>query len=269
MKILNIFLCTILSSVRAFNTIPTKNSNLLKSSPIDVLPNKVEPSILFFPGKLIRNIPKEMYNGFVSKLENNYDVSIAKDKMSENKELLENSENICIVSHSTSANDVIELVKKTNISSKVILIDPIEYVYFKNENYLGNYNFDMNNLEEQISEFLEANKIDLFFKTVFKKEPKIKPIDNSVLVLQSKMSKMWRIFPPVPPLHKYSLDLKQMKNKQIETIDDYGHYDILDSSWANILHNSVSKGAQNRDDEFIEEYKSKLVDKINNFINTD
>tara|TARA_Y100000389_G_scaffold200460_2_gene240969 strand:+ start:29991 stop:30800 length:810 start_codon:yes stop_codon:yes gene_type:complete len=269
MKILNILLCTILTSVNGFNTIQTKTKNVLKSSPIEVVPNKVEASILFFPGKLFRNIPKEMYNGFVSKLNNNYDVSIAKDNMNENKELLESSENICIVSHSTSANDVVELIKKTNITSKVIFIDPIEYVYFKNENYLDNYNFDMNNLEEQISEFLEANKIDLFFKSVFKKEPKMKPIDNSVLVLQSKMSNMWRVFPPVPPLNKYSLDLKQLKNKQIDTIDDYGHYDILDSSWANLMHNSVSKGAKNRDDEFIEEYQSKLVDKINTFINSD
>ena len=81
-------------------------------------------------------------------------------------------------------------------------------------------------------------------------------INNKVLVLNSKISNRWKIFPPIPHNGKYAIDLKL--KKEIRVIDDYGHFDILDTTWAN-AHNSFSKGSSLRDSDNIENYHQILV----------
>ena len=48
-----------------------------------------------------------------------------------------------------------------------------------------------------------------------------------------------------------------------KTNDMYGHFDILDSQWANIIHSSISKGTNNRDEvEFYHEEIAKVIEEL-------
>ena len=232
-------------------------------------------TIIFFPGKLNRAIPEEMYGDFLSKLREQTKVCVAKDSYDDNYALLNTlseNEKICIVSHSTSANDALNLCKRLSddcIVDNIVLIDPIDYLFFKNDYNLDK--FDLMNMlesaqefEENISDFIEANKFELLKNALFSKNDyENKKINSKVLVLNTKLSKRWKIIPPIPPISKYSINLKHIRKKTVRNIDAYGHFDILDTPWANMVHNSISKGAADRDAENIENYHTILTDIIN------
>ena len=157
----------------------------------------------------------------------------------------------------------------------MILIDPIDYLFFKNDFDFNEFNVfkfleQTQDLEENISSFIEADKFELIMNNIFKSDSNNKKnkINNKVLVLNSKISNRWKIFPPIPPISKYAIDLKKLKKKEIRTIDDYGHFDILDTTWANAAHNSFSKGSSLRDSDNIENYHQILVENIDSFTNS-
>ena len=50
------------------------------------------------------------------------------------------NDNLCIVAHSTSANDAIELCQNSKSISSLILIDPIDYLFFKNDFDFNEFN---------------------------------------------------------------------------------------------------------------------------------
>lgn len=237
-------------------------------------------TIIFFPGKLNRAIPEEMYGDFLSKLRKQTKVCVAKDTYEDNYALLETlskNEKICIVSHSASANDALNFCKRVSsddcIVDNIVLIDPIDYLFFKNDYNLDN--FDLMNMlesaqefEENISDFIEANKFELLKNALFSKHDyENKKINSKVLVLNTKLSKRWKIIPPIPPISKYSIDLKHIRKKNVRNIDAYGHFDILDTPWANMVHNTISKGSAGRDAENIENYHTILTDIINQELN--
>lgn len=231
-------------------------------------------SVLFFPGKINRMLPRELYNSFLNKLSENRNTYIATPSLENNIKIVSNittNENLCIVAHSTSANDAIELCKNSENIASLVLIDPIDYIFFKNDFNSDQFNVfkfleQSQDLEESISSFIEADKFELFMNSVFKpngnKKNKLK---NKVLVLNSKISNRWKIFPPIPPISKYSINLRNIKKKELHVIDNYGHFDILDATWANLVHNSFSKGSPLRDNDNIETYHETLVHHIDKF----
>ena len=56
-------------------------------------------------------------------------------------------------------------------------------------------------------------------------------------------------------------ELIKNKNKKLITIPEYGHFDILDSQWADAIHGSLSKGTNNRDE--VEKYHEEIARYIN------
>ena len=232
-------------------------------------------TIIFFPGKFNRAIPQEIYGDFLSKLREHTKVCVAKDSYDENYALIKDiseEEQVSIVSHSTSANEVLDLCKGLPDNGgvgNIVLIDPIDYLFFKNDFNLDQFDLmkmfeSAQDFEEKVSSFIEANKFELLKNALFSKnEHGNNKITSKVLVLSTKMSKRWKIIPPIPPISKYSINLKPIKNKVVRNIDTYGHFDIFDAVWANMLHNSISTGAAARDSENIENYHSILVDIIN------
>ena len=48
--------------------------------------------------------------------------------------------------------------------------------------------------------------------------------------------------------------------------EDYGHSDILDSLWSDLMHATISKGNENRDQQNLDNYHLWLAGEINNFI---
>ena len=265
MKVLSLLFCAHFVSAFQPTTDNSKIEGVLKSNTLDIVPIPQRRTILFYPGKISRVLPQEMYHNFIDKLKENNDVHIANEKNSYNTEFLEENSNAHVVAHATGANDAIELIRKTNFTNNFVLIDPIEYLHFKpNKDY--DIQFNVDNLEETISDFLEANKFELVMKQIFKKKDDKNPITNSALVLQSQMSSRWRVFPPIPPISKYSINLGDIKNKKIKTVEEYGAFDILDQTWGNFLHNTVAKGSSNRESEHISTYHTILVDHIDEFL---
>jgi hypothetical protein len=232
-------------------------------------------SILFFPAKLKQNMPNELYSNFLFKLGEQYEIYIGKDNMEENKKLIQeipDNENLCIVSHSSSANDAIELSEDVTIK-KLVLIDPIEF-HKKNEvsNPLSNLMINADEFDNKINDFLEADKIEMVKNAIWKKKENKEDNINlnnisNVLILKNKISEKWRFIPPIPPIDYLSIDIDNIKsdNKNITNLDFFGHFDILDSPWANFAHKTVSKGNQNRENSNIEEYHKYLVNLINDF----
>mgnify|MGYP001177023825 CR=1 FL=1 len=231
-------------------------------------------SVLFFPGKLNRVLPRELYNSFLNKLSGNRNTYVATPSLENNMKLVSNittNENLCVVSHSTSANDAIELCQNSENIASLVLIDPIDYLFFKNDFDFDQFNVfkfleQTQDLEENISSFIEADKLELFMNSVFKPNSNKKTkLNNKVLVLNSKISNRWKIFPPIPPISKYAINLRKIKKKEIRVIDDFGHFDILDTTWANAAHNTFSKGSPLRDPDNIESYHETLVEHIDTF----
>jgi len=235
-------------------------------------------SVLFFPGKLNNMLPRELYNNFLNKLSENRNIYVATPSIENNIKLVSDitmNDNLCIVAHSTSANDAIELCQNSKSISSLILIDPIDYLFFKNDFDFNEFNVfkfleQTQDLEENISSFIEADKFELIMNNIFKSDSNNKKnkINNKVLVLNSKILNRWKVFPPIPPISKYAIDLKKLKKKEIRIIDDYGHFDILDTTWANAAHNSFSKGSSLRDSDNIENYHQILVENIDSFTNS-
>lgn len=237
----------------------------------------VDVPILFYPGKFNRMIPQELYSDFISKLRKHRKVYVANDSSASEMDEdflkdIADSNGLCVVSHSTSANDVLELCKTIDegFVETVVLIDPIEHLFFKNDFNLGNFELidilaNAEQFEDKVSEFIAANKFDLLRKALFgKKDVHEKKLNSKVMVLNSRLSKRWKVLPPIPPISKYSLDLKHIRNKEVHLIEDYGHFDILDAPWATIMYNTVARGAVSRDTGNINEYHTILVDLINN-----
>tara|TARA_B100000902_G_C27200545_1_gene858813 strand:- start:121 stop:1098 length:978 start_codon:yes stop_codon:yes gene_type:complete len=240
----------------------------------DVETQQVPKPILFYPGKFNRMIPQEFYGNFLSKLREHRKVYVANDSNVDNDAFIKDmtqTNGLCIVSHSTSANDVLELCKNIDdgFVDNLILIDPIDYIFFKNDFSLGKFDLvkmleSAEDFEENISAFIESNKFELLKNSLFSKgDGSKRKIKSKVLVLNTRMSKRWKIFPPIPPISKYSVNLKSIRNKVVQQIETYGHFDILDAPWANMIHNTISKGATSRDTDNIENYHTILVKLIN------
>ena len=230
--------------------------------------------VLFYPGKLNRLIPQEFYSDFISKLRKHREVYVANDSSDIDEDFMKgivNGTGVCLVSHSTSANHVLDLCKTIDegFVEHIVLIDPIEHLFFKNDFPMVKLDLseileNAEEFEQTISEFIEANKFDLLRKSLFgKKDANDKKLNSKVLVLNSRLSNRWKVFPPIPPVSKYSLNLKHIRNKEIRVIEDYGHFDILDAPWATMMYNTVARGSVSRDTENIEAYHAILVDYIN------
>ena len=126
--------------------------------------------------------------------------------------------------------------------------------------------------DNKINDFLEADKIEMVKNAIWKKKENKEDNINlnnisNVLILKNKISEKWRFIPPIPPIDYLSIDIDNIKsdNKNITNLDYFGHFDILDSPWANFAHKTVSKGNQNRENSNIEEYHKYLVNLINDF----
>ena len=48
--------------------------------------------------------------------------------------------------------------------------------------------------------------------------------------------------------------------------EKFGHSDILNPMWSDIMHNTISKGSDDRDETILDEYHEWLAETINKFI---
>lgn len=207
---------------------------------------KNQPKIIFFTGGNSL-MPSDIYSDFISKLKKNYDVSIIKNSYNSNKNSLQlieqlfeysSEKEIIPIGHSSGCTTLLNYCYKLKNVNKCILLDPVD-----------------NNLNKDIN--IKFNKI---------------------LQINAEKSYKWKInksldffknpIPKVPFIPVFSMDTKNIcKNSNITNIEikNYGHCDILDTAFSNMMHNSFAEGNDNRNS--LNEYKLLLNELIILFIN--
>ena len=216
-------------------------------SPIYELENVVRkemPCVLFFTG-LNSVIPGEIYDTFLSHLSNQgVSVYVAGPNMEETDELLEelvdDYANVTVVGHSSGSINAINQCSKNKDVKTLVLLDPVDNSFIFNE---------------------------------LRNKPLVLKKVEKVLFLNADRSYAWNLSPndftvPFIPSFELKPDDLTLKKATTETIvaSDFGHSDILDDTWSNMMHETISKGSYNRNEDLLNEYKYWLSTIIKNFI---
>lgn len=280
--------------------------------------------LVFFPARLQQQFPGEMYNEFIARLKDKYEVHIAGDSLEKNQKLMNNLKETCdigydnlgFIAHSSGVADlwnIYDVIQNNNNNNlgvdKIILIEPLDlkistkldvnkyvpFVSLINKLDLLNYNFDADILNEKIEEFIETDYLQLLKANIFgtfeARRQKMKgdneeanvdgetsdtSLDNSddiscdigsgkLLVVKHEKSEKWRFVPTVPPLSFLASDLKKFqRNMDIEEvkIKKFGHFDILDRPWANLMKRATLSTNPSNDNrtEYIEAIENLIDD---------
>ena len=209
----------------------------------DNINKKQQACVLFFTG-LNGIIPGEIYSDFLNTLSsNNISTYIADPSLEVNYDLLddlvEEYSNVTVMGHSSgSVNAILACNSNRNVKT-AILMDPV----------------DNSKLVKEVKERLSLKYVEdvLFLNAARSYEWKINP--NEVKVP----------FIPTFRIDSNNLELKKGNSKTIEATE-FGHSDILDNVWSDIMDRSISKGSDDRSEETMTEYRSWLANTIKNFI---
>ena len=202
--------------------------------------------ILFFTGGNSL-MPVDIYSDFIEKLKSNYDVSIIKNTFTNNQnsiQLLEQlfeysaEDEIIPIGHSSGCTTLLNYCSKLKNVNKCILLDPVD----------NNFNKDI------------TIKFDKILQINAEKSYKWKTKDG--------LDFLKNPIPKVPFIPAFAMETKKIcTNSNITNINikNYGHCDILDTAFSNIMHNSFAEG--NDDRNSLSEYRLLLNELIILFIN--
>ncbi len=198
-------------------------------------------------------IPAEIYSNFIKTLNNyNFSVNVVTNKNDITNDLLyeirDEYKKVVPLSHSSGYVNAIQTINTQRNINKAIFLDPVD-----NSNFVGNNFFDFSDRSKSM---------------------KIKNLDN-ILVLNAEKSYKGSFFPKpeVPFIPLFGVDLKKLEtenpNINIKKIvaEDYGHSDVLDILWSDLMHATLSKGNPNREQSQMDKYHEWLANEIYNFIN--
>ena len=214
--------------------------------PASTSAHKDLPKILFFTGGNSL-MPIDIYSDFISKLKSNYDVSIIKNTYPNDKnslqlieQLFEHSgeKEIIPMGHSSGCTTLLNYCSKLKNVNKCILLDPVN-----------------NNLKKDIN-----IKFDKILQINAEKSYKWKTNEGFDFLKNP--------IPKVPFIPAFAMDTKKICTSSNITnieIKQYGHCDILDTAFSNIMHNSFAEG--NDDRNSLNEYRLLLNELITLFIN--
>jgi len=247
--------------------------------------------VLFFTGASA-NMPYEIYNSFLSSVASKnitcYVYNNDLENINELSSVLKKKHNnIGLVGHSSGCCTALEFLEKSRHIDNVILFDPVDDRMIKNNrnqvimNYFLNKNenkFKMPNLNKFIIvkaeksykwtfnpfrvPFIPAfdlNKNDFDFSNIFNNnydEEEYYEYDEEGNVSEDIM--IANVQDQIIELRKNVVMKKEIVSKPpqklIFHIKDYGHCDILDEKWSNIMHNSVSPGYDKRNLKILHNY---------------
>ena len=240
-----------------------------------------KPALLFFPARLNKNVPKELYSSFLNNLNDKYDVTIGSDSVDTNSnyvnKLTEEGKKIYILSHSSGASSLIRLYENNSSIEKMILIDPIdlnviqvpllELPKFELPDFeipefkMFDIDLDINELNDNIDEFMNKDHLEPIKNMVNRNNNNN---NTKVLIINNLPSRKGKYFPFIPPINMMITKLDKLKgiSKKNVNVESYTHFDLLDKPWANSLNNVISK---NENNENKEKYYSIIIDKIESF----
>ena len=187
-----------------------------------------KPGLIFFTGGS-NSMPKPLYNDFVKILESKFEVfkiDYNDEYISKIREIYNKNNNIMLLGHSSGCVTALNSCENNNLVSKIILLDPVKTPTFKREK-------DLDYLKK-------------------------------VLILDAELSYKWKEdFPYVPfipflKINNNDLSISEKKIRRI-MIKNYGHTDLIDNPWRDIMHNlKISTGNNDRSYDSIKKYYKKL-----------
>ncbi len=241
------------------------NSDIDGNNPDDKIDNKfrlikstnnvINNEIIFLPLLTGDATTSNLYNEFLTCLsERQVDIYIPNGRV---KQIIDyknnNNTKFTLVSHSFSAIDAINVCNNISQINKLVLIDPLE---INNDNKIDN-NY------QYIKDIQDINKLT-------KKPPKLQVDVDEILLINNQRSHDWNLVPFIIPISFFNLKTKRLNLTNIHfsscKADKFGHFDILDNKWSNIIHNTISRGNKDRSPDILKVYKTWLVNKIMGFI---
>jgi len=244
-------------------------------------------SLIFYTGANSL-IPGDIYSNFIRTLNNyNFSVIIVSNNNDVTDELLydirDEYKEIVPMAHSSGFVTAVQTFNKQKNINKAIFLDPVD-----NSKLINNKLFDFMNNDIYKLNYLK-NVLILNAKKSYPQEldfSQFKLFDFSKMedLSQTNKSKMiyeWSLFLEnfklpefnMPFIPFFALDMKKLQKfnlnlnvKKIEA-EDYGHSDILDTLWSDLMHATLSKGSDNREQENLDEYHHWLSQQIYDFLN--
>lgn len=210
--------------------------------------NMKPPKLIFFTGGNSL-MPEDIYSTFITKLKSKYDVSVIKNSYigtehSENsmkvlEKLYEYSLEgpIIPIGHSSGCTTLLNFCSKLKNIEHSVLLDPVD-----------------NNINENE---INYNKFKSVLQIKAEKSYKWK-YNNGIEFFKNPL-------PKVPFIPAFSLDTSKFNNITTIEIKDYGHCDILDTTFSNLMHNSIAEGTDDR--ESLDNYKNFLMSIIDIYAN--
>lgn len=258
----NCFVLMLLTLVEGFvvNT-PIRNykkyidNNVVKVfEPYNIEKNQTS-CILFYTGANSL-IPGEIYTDFINKLAGkNFSVHVSPNNQELSEDLVyqlcDEYKDVVPVTHSSGCINAIKNCNKNRRIKKAIFMDPVD-----NRELLNTFGEYFNPLS--------------FMNKKGEKAEKLKYMDN-ILFLNAKKSYEWKLYPfTVPFIPGFALKEEEIVNVDSNIIkieaNDFGHSDILDNLWSDLMHGTISKGYETRDEEKLSEYRSWLASMIYDFV---
>lgn len=240
--------------------------------PTNINDKKDIPAFVFFSG-LSGKIPHEIYNNFLNYIASSgISCHIFNDELYKSINLIdylnENYANITLSGHSSGGSKALQLYSKCNNVNNLILFDPVD------------------------DRILNGDKCEFLYNTFFdksKNEIEINNIKNYLLV-KAENSYKWNMFPPRMPFIPIfdinekvvnmndesfiindtidetindndeiikitkTISKKINNNKKSIEIKNFGHTDILDEYWSNIMRKVIK-----------DNYNDKTFDNLNEY----
>lgn len=161
---------------------------------------------------------------------------------------------ITMIAHSSSAMSAISMANIIDSIKTLVLIDPL----------------DINNKNTQSPRKVDYDIVDINQLSSSIKDNKEIQIDNvdKLLVINTKKSNEWSVVPFIFPIGMLALNpnrfvLDDNISQEVIKADEFGHFDILDDKWSNMIHNTLSRGSSIREPEQLELFRAWVSNKIN------
>lgn len=234
------------------------NSNLSENR-FKKYESKVEGSkktAIFLPALTGNSATSGLYENFLDIMtKKSFDVYVPDNDLQPILDDINNTEcDITLIAHSSSAMSAISMTNAIESVKTLVLIDPL----------------DVNNKDTRPPRSVDYNVSDINGVSKPVKDNKEIQVDNldKLLVINTKKSNDWSVVPFIFPVGMLALKpnrlvLDENVTQEVVKADDFGHFDILDDRWSNMIHNTLSRGCDDRDPAQLELFRAWVSNKIN------
>lgn len=215
---------------------------------------------IFLPALTGNSATSGLYDSFLNIMtKKSFDVYVPDTNIQPILDDINNTDyNITLVSHSSSALTAISMSNVIDSIKTLVLIDPLD-INNKDNNQVRTIDYDVDDINSLSKPRKEDKKVE------------VSNLDK-LLVVNTKKSNDWSVMPFIFPvgmlsLKPNSLVLDENIIQEVVKADDFGHFDILDDKWSNMIHNTLSRGCNDRDPAQLEIYRAWVCNKINELTN--